>query len=171
VPALVVDGARVRSAALWILRSQCHAADLAQPARPVHPGVAGDVGLVHRDRRRVVDRGTEDERAGQVDQIGAVAGQRGPEAPAGQADAETAVAGHRHRADPDYRARERPVRAGRAGGRRRRDDQRLMAARHKMFRDPEGAVRHPVHIGREGLRDDHYPHVHQGEHTRYRNRT
>ena len=106
-------------------------------------------------------RGAEDKRTGQVDQVGVVASQRGPEAPAGEADAEAAIARHGQRADPDHRAREGPVRAACASGRCRRDDQRLMATRHEMLRDPQGAMRHPVDIGREGFRDYRNPHVHQ----------
>jgi hypothetical protein len=39
----------------------------------------------------------------------------------------------------------------------------MVAAGHKMLGNAEGAVGHPVDVGREGFGDDRDPHVHQGE--------
>ena len=55
--------------------------------------------------------------------------------------------GQWHRAKPDHRARERAGRAGRAAGRGRGDDQRLVAAVHEMLGHAEGAVATPLTSG------------------------
>ena len=110
--ALAADGARVRSAALWMRRSHRHAAASPSPAR-YDAGVGGHVGLVDGHRGQAFPAGggdggrAEDERAREVDQFGAVAGQRGVQLPDRQADPEAAVTGQRHGGQPHHRPRER----------------------------------------------------------------
>jgi hypothetical protein len=101
-----------------------------------------------------------------VDQLGAVAGQRGVQVPDRQADPEAAVTGQRHGGQPHYRLRERaaPGRAGRVPGRRRGDDHRLVPAQHQVLGHPQRAMRDTVHIRREGFGNDRYSHAHNVNH-------
>ena len=118
---------------------------LAQRARPVHAGVGGHVGLVDGHRGQVLPAGggdggrAEDKGAREVDQLGAVTGQRGVQVPHWQADPEAAVTGQRHGGQPHHRPRERagaPGSAGRVPGRRGGDDHRLVPAQYQVHGHP-----------------------------------
>jgi hypothetical protein len=101
--ALAVDGARVRSAALWMPRSQRQA--LASATRPqwyARAGVPRHVGLVDGHHRQPQPPGrpaaqcAEEERAGQVDHLGPVPEQRTLDGRGGQAEPYARVARERH---------------------------------------------------------------------------
>ena len=92
----------------------------------VRAGVRGDVGLVHSDRgqpqvpgHRASGRAQED-RTGQVDQVGTVPGQGAPDRPGRQAETEARITRQGHRRYPFYRVGERASRL--APGRFRGDD-------------------------------------------------
>ncbi len=90
----------------------------------------------------------EDEGACQVDEVGAVFGDRGGDAPAGQGDADLRVAGEREGGDPDDGARSGRVRlvagGGDGGG---CDDDAVVTAADEVPGGLERAVGDTVHIG------------------------
>ena len=146
---------------------------LARPARPVDAGVGGHVGLVDGHRGQAFAAGggdggpAEDKGAREVDQVGAVTGQRGVQVPDRQADPEAAVTGQRHGGQPHHRPRERVGPSGPAGrvpGRRRGDDHRLVPAQGQVLGHPQRAMRDTVHIGREGFGNYCYSHAHNLNH-------
>lgn len=102
----------------------------------------------------------EDERAGQVDEFGAVPGERGGEPPAGKGHADLRVAGQGQRGNPDHGA---GVVGGRGAGGCRRpgggDDERPVATGGEVPGGLQGAVGHAVDVGREGFGDDDDTHT------------
>ncbi len=127
-------------------------------------GIAGDVGLIDRDRRDAeVVRGSqrlpaEHERRREVDDVGAeVAQDRLETAGAREGEPHLGVVGKRHR------PQEREARAVQAGGLRgagglRRDDERLVPARLEVTEHLQNGVDHAVHLRQEGLGDHHDSH-------------
>lgn len=135
-------------------------------------GVAGQVGLVDGHGRESEPGGhghaphPEDERTREVDEFGAVPGERGGEPSAGQGYADLRIAGQGEGGDAHHGAGCSGVRGivggvrgivgggGRRPGRGRGDDEGLVAAGDEVSCGLQGAVGHTVDVGREGLGDD-----------------
>ena len=111
--AVTVDGASVRAAPLWMPRNHRQANASPAYASRYARGVGRQVGLVHRDRGQAEPPGhggavrTQEDRAGQVHDLGPVPNESGPDLAAGQAEPEARVAGQRHRGNMHDRERER----------------------------------------------------------------
>jgi len=125
----------------------------------VEASVGGHVRRVYRDGRQLQpprDRataGAQDERAGQVDQLGAVRGHRHPDPRPGHADPEAGVAGHSQRRNPYHRVVERGIGMRPPAGRLGRNDQGLVTAVDQVLCDADRGVRDAIDIGGEGLGD------------------
>ncbi|MFK4541705.1 allophanate hydrolase subunit 1 [Streptomyces tendae] len=134
-------------------------------ARPrVRTRVAGEVGLVAGHGRDAEPGGgghatdAEDEGPRQVDEVGAVLGDRGRDPPTGQGDADLRVAGEREGGDPDDAARSvRVPLVGGGGG--RRDDDAVVTAVHEVPGGLERAVGDAVDIGGKGFGHDDDSHT------------
>ncbi len=134
------------------------------PARPhVRARVAGEVGLVDGDGGDAEAGGgrhpahAEDERPGEVDEVGAVRGDGRGDPAAGQGDPYLRIAGQGQGGHPDDGAGGVGVRGrvGDGGG----DDERGVAPPDEVARGLQGAVRHTVDVGREGFGDDDDTHT------------
>jgi hypothetical protein len=102
---------------------------------------------------------SEDHRAGQMDDLGAVPDQRVADATAGQAEPEARVTGQRHGRDAHHGVGEWAG-ISRVARRLRRDDERLVAAGGEEFRDSQHAVCDAADVGRERLGNDRNPLAH-----------
>jgi hypothetical protein len=110
--------------------------------------------------------GAQEDRAGQVHDLGLVPDERLVDAVAGQAEPEARVAGQRYRGNADDGVGERtgiPRVAQRLCFSRRpgRDDERVMTLLGEEFGHSQDAVCDAVDVGRERLGNDRDPHGHK----------
>jgi hypothetical protein len=128
---------------------------------PVRRGEARDVGLVHRDGRHVEPaRGgqaavADDERGGEVHDVGGELPQRGEHPPAGHAHRHRRDARQVHRRDAHDRRAAVGLRAVRAGG----DDHHVVARVDEVLDHPEHRVGDAVDDGKEALGHDRDAHA------------
>ncbi|GIE31690.1 hypothetical protein Ait01nite_047350 [Actinoplanes italicus] len=135
---------------------------------PVHAGVRGHVGLIDGDRRQPeragagLRPGPEDERAGQVQDVGREPADRGVQGGRGQAEAQLRITGHRQRRDAYHRVRQPGHRRAGAGWWQRCHDHRLVAVSGQVVGHPGDRVRDAVDIGEERFGDERDAHVNRG---------